>query len=231
MFESDFEFNGQAKPRRILQLLQDEAVEHASQLGFGWDALNERGMLWVLSKINLVFDTPVTRENGKFSLYTWPLAPGRFYVERCFAAIDENGRQLFSAISLWLIIDREQRRIVPAQKILNDIYDGVYSDVRCDAQADFARIRKDENFEFCYERQIMRSDLDKNGHVNNTNYANYALDVLPPQEIVNQLEIVYDKELKLHDKILISTMRIGKNVYVVGEREGTTCFSALLSCN
>lgn len=227
LFESDLESNGQVKPHRVMQLLQDVATTHAAQIGVGWDVLDRRGMLWILSKINLIFDVPVTLKNGVFSLYTWPLAPTKYFAERCFCAVGEDGRQLFSATSLWMIISREERKILPAFT-MNEFFKGEYSDEHSDAPNSFVRVRKDETFSFSYEKEIRRSDLDKNGHVNNTNYATFATDVLLPHEEVCGMQIVFDKELKLYDKIQVFDKRIGENVYIVGERDGQTSFSAVL---
>ncbi len=227
LYESDFECNGQVKPHRIMQLLQDVATEHGTIIGVGWDVLDSHGMLWVLSKINLVFSRPITMQNRNFTLYTWPLAPNKFFAERCFCAVDEKGEQLFSATSLWMIIGRDDRKILPAET-MNMFCHSDYSDLHADAPNAFLRVRKDETYEFCYEKEIRRSDLDKNGHVNNTNYILFALDVLPPNESISAVEIVYHKELKLHDKVQISCRRVGEKVFVVGENDGT-CFTTVFT--
>ena len=224
LFESDFEMNGQVKPLRIMQFLQDLAVDHAEILGVGWNVFDQNGILWVLSKVKIVFNKPVTRENSNFTLYTWPIAPNKFFAERCFVAVDEKGEQLFSATSLWMIISREQRKIVSAET-MNDFFGGEYDQIHSDASSVFTRIRKDDSFEFCYEKKIRRSDLDKNGHVNNTNYVTYALDVLPPQAKICSLEVVYNKELKYGDNVQIFYKMNGNDVFVVGEH-GETNFTA-----
>lgn len=225
LFESDLECNGQVKPFRVMQLLQDIATDHAESLGTGWNTFDKNGILWVLSKVKFVFDKPITRKNGNFTLYTWPLAPSKFFAERCFSAVDDNGEQLFSATSLWMIISRAERKILSAET-MNDFFSGEYSQIHSDTPCSFVRIRKDETFEYCYEREIRRSDLDKNGHVNNTNYITYALDVLPPQVKISQAEIVYNKELRYGDKVKIFSKREGDLIYVVGEH-GETNFTVM----
>ncbi len=227
LFESDFEFNGQAKPARIMQLMQDAATSHAEQLGVGWHALDQNGMLWVLSKVKTQFFAPVTRQNAQFTLYTWPLAPNRFYAERCFAAT-KGENLLFSTTSLWTIISRDERKIVPGT-VMNDFYHGEYSSVPADAGSDFARVRWDSDFRLCYQTTIRRSDLDQNGHVNNTNYVGLAEDVLPPQTLVSAWEIVYHKELKLGDVVDVWCKEQGKTISVVGRRGEETCFTALFT--
>ena len=72
--------------------MQDAATQHGEQLGLGWNAMDANGILWVLSKIKVVFDKPVTRKTQEFLLYTWPLAPTRFFAERCFTAVTDEDK-------------------------------------------------------------------------------------------------------------------------------------------
>lgn len=225
--ESDFEFNGQVKLFRIMQLLQNVATEHAKTIGMGWDALDNLGILWVLSKMKINFYREITMENGRFTLYTWPLAPHGLFVERCFSAVDENGNELFAATSLWLIISKKERKIMPAN-ITNDLYSGKYSQIHCSVVNNFRRIRKDDSYEFSYETQMRRSELDKNGHVNNTNYITFALDALRPEERVSSVEIVYNKELKIGEKLRVYAKREADVIYVTGESAEIN-FTAILT--
>ena len=205
LHESDFGFDQNVKMLRVLQFLQDAATQHGEQLGLGWNAMDANGILWVLSKIKVVFDKPVTRKTQEFLLYTWPLAPTRFFAERCFTAVTDEG-QIFSATSFWSLISKEQRKILPAEK-MNEFFHGEYSSAHCDASADYVRVRFDETFVPVYEKTVRRSDLDLNGHVNNTNYATYASDVLSPEEEILSMEIVFHKELKLGDTLTVYAKR------------------------
>lgn len=225
LHESDFGFDQNVKMLRVLQFLQDAATQHGEQLGLGWNAMDANGILWVLSKIKVVFDKPVTRKTQEFLLYTWPLAPTRFFAERCFTAVTDEG-QIFSATSFWSLISKEQRKILPAEK-MNEFFHGEYSSAHCDASADYVRVRFDETFVPVHEKTVRRSDLDLNGHVNNTNYATYASDVLSPEEEILSMEIVFHKELKLGDKLTVYAKRQDNFVTVVGRREDT-CFSAVI---
>ena len=224
--ESDFECNRQVKALRVMQLLQDVATEHAEQIGVGWNTMDKNGMLWILAKIRITFDYPVTKKNSRFKLYTWPLAPNRFYAERCFAAVED--KQLFSATSLWSIISKDGRKILPAET-MNLFFKGEYSEVHSDTTADFARVRLDDDYHFSYATTVFRSDLDHNGHVNNTVYVNYAMNVLAPQDKIRAIEIVYHKELKLGERFQVMYKREGDCVSVVGQRQDETCFTAFIT--
>lgn len=226
LFESDFDASRQVKLLRVMQLMQDVATTHATVLGLGWNEMDAAGMLWILSKVKVVFDEPVTRQTPLFTLYTWPRSPERVFSERCFVATDGE-KQLFSATTMWTLISRDQRKILPANT-MNNFFHGEYCQTRSDATADYARVRLDDTFDFCYEKTVFRSELDLNGHVNNTNYITYAVDVLPPRQEIWEMQLVYHKELKLGDKLQVYCKKQGAETLVVGQRNGESCFTALL---
>lgn len=226
LYESDFECNNQLKPYRAMQLMQDAATAHAEEIGVGWHNMDNHGLLWVLGKVHIVFDRPLTRADTNFTLYTWPLAPDRFYSERCFSAV-QNGEQVFCATSLWIMIERATRKIVPAVK-MNEFFHGEYDVEKSDVVGDFLRVRYDETFTHAYTKTVRRSDLDLNGHVNNTNYVTYALDVLLPSEQIKSVQIVYNKELVFGDVVEVYFKREQNLVTVVGLRQGETCFTVVL---
>lgn len=229
LYESDFDVSGQLKPCKVMENLQNIAADHAARLGFGWDALDGNSCLWVLSKIRIRFDRIIDKNVRHYTLYTWPLKPTRYFAERCFVALDDNGAQLFAATSIWLIIDRDSRKIVSSDR-LAEIYTCDFDSAHCDVPAQFERFRPDDGFALCYERTMRRSDLDVNRHVNNTNYVNFALDALGGQERVREIEIVYHKELLLGDAVRVLCKRADGNAYIVGEN-GETCFTVKLTLN
>lgn len=229
LFESDFECNGQLKPYRAMQLMQDAATTHAEQINLGWDNMDQHGILWVLSKVEIVFERPITRHTLNFNLYTWPLSPNRFYSERQFVA-ELNGEPLFYATTLWMLISRDTRKILPAET-MNEFFNGQYDTVKKDDLGNFLRVRLDDTFTHAYTKTVRRSDLDINGHVNNTNYVTYALDVLSASEQIKSLQIVYNKELVFGDQVEVYFKRERDVITVVGMRGDETCFTVVLQTN
>lgn len=215
--ESDFDVNGDIRLHRLMEILQDAATAHADLLGFGWDELDSQACLWVLSKIKMVFHKPITRKCGEITLYSWPLKPTRFFAERCFE-IYADGEHYLSATSLWLIIDRQTRRIATSDR-LESVYRADFDTAHSDCTAEFERVRRDDGYVFDYCRTIRRTDLDINGHANNTYYVNFALDALQREMRVTQAEITYLKELTAGDEVKIYSKTQGNCVYVVGERD------------
>lgn len=228
LFESDFDVTSHVNPRRVMELMQDAATSHADNLGIGWDYMDSQGLFWILSKVKIVFHKPLNRQTRDFMLYTWPVKANRLYAERRFKAVDECGEALFSSSTLWMIVERDSRRIA-SREVVARYYSFDFDSAECGCDVDFDRVRRDESYALCYERAIRRTDLDINKHVNNTNYIDYALDVLDETEQVTDVEIVYHKEMTLGDKVCVYSKRDSNSVYVVGERDGQTCFTIKLT--
>lgn len=227
LYESDFDVTANVKLHRVMELMQDAATTHADNLGVGWNDMDARGLFWVLSKVKITFCKPVDRKIRNFKLYTWPIAANRLYLERRFEAVDGQGEVLFGSSTLWMIVDKDSRAIV-SREVIAEYYDFDFDAAECVCGNGFDRIRRDDSYTFEYERQIRRTDLDINRHVNNTNYVNYALDVLGENERVTEAEIVYHKELTLGDAVKVYSKREQNVVYVAGERD-QICFTVKLT--
>lgn len=227
LYESDFDVTSNVKTHRIMELMQDAATTHADELGVGWDDMDKKGLFWVISKVKIVLYKPLDRHTRVFHLYTWPIAANRLYLERRFEAVNEQGEALFDCSTLWMIVERDTRKIA-SREVIAEYYDFDFDDAECRCGCSFDRVRRDDTYALSYERRIRRTDLDINKHVNNTNYINFALDVLGESEQVGEVEIVYHKELKLDDVVQVYSKRDGNAVYVVGERD-QTCFTAKLT--
>lgn len=228
LFESDFDVTSCVKTHRIMELMQDAATTHAEKLGIGWDYMDSQGLFWILSKVKIIFHKPLDRNTRGFKLYTWPIEANRLYMERRFEAVDEFGETLFSSSTLWMILERDSRKIA-SRDVVAKYYGFDFDTAQCCCDANFDRVRLDETYALAYTSEVRRTQLDINKHVNNTNYINYALDVLGLDDNVCAVEIVYNKELKLGDVVSVFNKRSDNNVYVVGKRDGEVCFTVKLT--
>lgn len=225
--ESDFDVSGEVKLRKVMELMQDIATEHADNLGFGWDDMSANGLYWIVSKVKIVFDRRPCRDTRRFFLYTWPIAFGKLFVERRFTAVDEQGNTLFRSSTLWMMADKQTRKLAPSD-VVTRYYKGDFDGADCGCDTNYARLRKTDGFSLRYRRTIRRSDLDINRHVNNTAYVNFAVDALGETERVNYVEIVYHKELRLNDEIDVYLHDACGFAEVLGERSGELCFTVKL---
>lgn len=197
---ADFDCYRRILPSAVLDLFQVVAGEHAIALGCGFEALYKQNLLWVLvrTKYEIISEPEIYQT---VIVKTWPLPPSRAGFQREYLMEDERGNPLIKGTSDWMIIDLEQRRLVSKPDI--------YPDLDFITKKSFdERVKKVLDFEPTDGGVTLCpgfSQLDMNGHVNNTKYANYALDVLNPteDEVIKAFQIDYRHEIKLGDEIKV----------------------------
>lgn len=212
---SDFDCREKLLPGAILDIFQVVAGQHAYDLGCGVGPLMERSLLWVLirTKYEVLKDPEMYQ---KVRVKTWPLPPTRVGFQREYLMESLNGEILIKASSDWVIINSESRKIVPAE----DIYPKGLE--YCTVKNFEKRLGKVPSFDKTENSVTLCpgfSQLDMNGHVNNTKYANYAIDALDPKEneIFTSFQIDYRHEVKKGDTLKVSAHRDGETALVKGE--------------
>ena len=164
---------GYLKPSQILFIAQDMGGRHCKELTLSYDDMAARGLFWAVSR-HRVQITRLPREGEAISVETWPLPNTRVAYPRSTVAYDEKGRELFRSISLWVLMDRESRSLIVPDKsgiavrgvvrgnelaVPNNLLPAVLS--HHDAHT------------------VRFSELDVNGHANNTRYLDWIEDLLP----------------------------------------------------
>ena len=93
---------------------------------------------------------------------------------RATAGFDEAGNELFRVISLWVIMDKTTRAMIRPDKSGVDVLGTVQgSELKAPAGLPAG------DFENRQLRSVCFSDLDVNGHMNNTRYLDWICDLLP----------------------------------------------------
>ena len=222
---ADFDCYDRIHPSSILSLFQDVAGIHANELGIGFAALMENKTIWVLTKVCYeLVRTPRRYETVR--VRTWPLPPGRvnFRREYCIERLD--GTVLVQGTSEWVVVHSEKRRVLPAA----DVYP---SDDYCTDTCFPGRLAKVPLFDVEDEgREVVPgfTQLDINGHINNTCYADFVMDALSPaaDTAVTGLQIDYHRELMAGQRFTLHLHREGEVLLACGSAEGERMFSCRL---
>lgn len=223
LISRNVDFAGRWRPDDIFYAMQESAATHSDILGCGYEALIGRGMAWALMRTYLEMDIyPMI--GTKISLKTWPGPARRGIYPRYFVFEDQDGARLGAASSLWLVLDLKSRSMAdPAAS-------GVKFDTP-DIQPSVGLPGKsaavlDGTF---WRRRAEYTDLDVNGHVNNTKYISWLLDAVGTEaltsSVVRTLNINYSKEILPLSDIDIR-FSAGKDGFrMEGEVDGHSCFS------
>ena len=221
----DFDRFAHLQPAAVLDIFQDIAgVSADATPGMGYDELRERGIFWAVARIRFeIVETPSLHE--QVVVRTWPLAPTRVGFQREYTIRALDGRMLVKGTSEWVAMDFDKRTFVS----ILDVYDGP-QDFSEEKNFD-TRTRKLRDFEATGPSLHLRpgyTDIDVNGHVNNTKYANFALDALQPgaEERMRSFQIDYRHEVHEGQELDILTAR-GQDVLDAKgvDPDGNVCFA------
>ncbi|HOV26690.1 MAG TPA: thioesterase [Pseudobacteroides sp.] len=170
---SDVDFTKSLKLSALFNYFQDIACVGAESLGIGIDTLIEKyNVTWVITRFRInIFRNPVLNE--KITIETWHHGHKRLEFERDFRVLDSDGNVIASAASAWIILDIKTREIRRPELITYDP-----STIRDERAIDgkFGRLRAVGELEAVYKKRIGYSDIDLNGHINNSKYVDYAMD-------------------------------------------------------
>ncbi|MDR0817018.1 MAG: hypothetical protein LBN35_00095 [Clostridiales Family XIII bacterium] len=171
---SHVDFRRELRMIQAFMWFQDIAAAHADNLGAGVTKLvTERNVAWVIMRMRVEVDRmPLLDE--EITIGTWPQATGPLY-ERDYDIVSraKDGESLIRAASVWIIMDLETRDIV--KNFLVDYHE-------IDPLRDRAlgiklrQLKAPDGLTPVSEKRISYSDLDYNGHINNTKYLDYIYD-------------------------------------------------------
>lgn len=164
---------GRMKPSSILYLAQEMGGRHGELMSVGYDTLYQRRLFWAVTRHRVqISRLPVSGE--KLRLETWPLPATRVAFPRSVIAYDEAGNECFRAMTLWVLMDVDTRNmILPGKSGISVI--GTIRGNELPAPGGLIPRASGSST----TRSVRFSDLDRNGHMNNTRCMDWAADLLP----------------------------------------------------
>lgn len=166
---------GRLKPSMILYYVQEVAGKHFDSISMDYDSLARKGMLWAIIRQRVQI-TRLPNRGETIRLETWPMPTTRVAYPRSVVAYDAWGNEVFRSISVWVLMDRNTRNmILPAKSgiAVAGTLRGNELAVPGALPAKLLRSRR--------SRPVCFTDLDRNGHMNNTRYLDWIDDLLPSE--------------------------------------------------
>ena len=186
--------HGRLKLSALLYFAQAAAEGHCQELSLGWEALHEQNLFWAVVRHKVqISRLPMIGET--VTVKTWPMPTTRTAFPRACAGYDERGNELFRCISLWVLMDCNTRAMVLPGKSGIEV-EGLLTGSELAPPASLApQVYGNQML-----RQVNFSDLDRNGHMNNTKYLDWVEDLLGShfhqQHTPKELTICYLNEAK-----------------------------------
>ncbi|PZX55978.1 acyl-ACP thioesterase [Algoriphagus ratkowskyi] len=205
-FQKDFEVrsyqvdpDGKLSLTALSNLFQEIAWRHADSADFGRN-LQEQHLSWIMARMDIKCEN-LPSWGDSIKVYTAGRGQDKLFAFREFLVTDFQGVVLAHAMSSWVLMNVQSKRILRPEKVLSaELFNPEEKPawqpekIKCEGE-----LLKSEKLKVRY------SDLDLNNHVNNTSYVRWVENILrengcdTPRFLINYLaECVKEDELDIH---------------------------------
>jgi acyl-ACP thioesterase len=219
----DVDFTQKIKLSAVFNYFQEVASLHSENLGMGFNTIEENyGLAWVLTRIKVDIDRyPIWNEEVIFE--TWPQYPKKFHFDRDYLIKDLSGNIIARAVSVWVILDIKTREIKKTDT-LSTKFPEPLSERALSNQIE--KIKPCSSTIPVYKKMIGCSDIDINGHLNNSRYVDFIMDCFTIEDLrkyhAKSIQINYINETLPGDTIILSRSiedPSSDTIYIQGIRE------------
>ena len=224
----DTDANRQVSPSHVLAYMQETANHHLRAFGMTLDELRDRrGLGFILSRIAIRMYEPL-HAYDEIDVETWVCESRGLSFIRCFRIL--RGQSVIAeAYSVWALLNLRERKLLPVSEFPYDIEPEPPLGGELTARVRYPAL---STMAFVGDRKIVYSDIDYNGHMNNTHYPNMICDFTPDirSKRVTGItlsfvhEAAYDHTLKVYR----SEKEDGSYFFRTVNEEDTVCLEALL---
>ena len=186
----DTDANRQVRPSQMLVYMQETANYHMQSVGQSLDDVRDQsGLAFILTRMTINFHAPLLAHED-IRVRTWIGEGKGLNFPRCFSVERENGEIVAQGSSQWALIDLNTHLPVKASS-----FSFAYPPEEPLPFTTPRRFVLPETMSEVGQRRIVYSDLDYNGHMNNTRYPDMLCDFLPA-EVVPHIRTMHFNYLK-----------------------------------
>lgn len=212
----------------LMKLHQEIGERHVTEFGTSSAFLRDKlGVAFIFTKLKIkIHRLPKTADNIKVLTWCSELKGIRFY--RNYIVMSENNELLTETKAEVVIMNRSDRRLVRPKEVEgfgNYLYNyDLVNGCEKPSKVDFP-----EAFNTSFKRQIRFSDIDFNGHVNNTVYADICFDCLDGETLKKtpkSVEINFVNEIMPDEELCVSFSSNEQTKLFSGSVSDRHCFTA-----
>ena len=206
----------------VLRYQQEAGEQHLGPAGLGWRDLSGHGIAFVASRWHAVIHR-LPRLEETVTLTTWHRDRKGPRFTRCYEWRDESGALLIEGAMQFALVSVAEHRLLRGDEFMERApLPDTDRTVSC---GDPGRIPVAETTP-CGTYTVRRSDMDRNGHMNNTHYADLMLDFIPDGRVPALVDLHFAGESRRGDTIAVSCAHGADATTVVGETTRGRTFAA-----
>ena len=194
---SEIDHRGTMTLPALINYFQDCSTFHSEAVGLGMDRLRHDRKAWVLSYWQVIVNR-YPKMGEKITTGTFATEFKGLYGNRNFYMKDGTGELIARANSIWVFMDLEKGR--PSRPTAEHI-DPYGTCEPLDMPYEGRKITLPEQCEAGEPFPVRKYHIDTNEHVNNCQYVQMALEIVPGDIQVRQLRVEYKKSAVLGDMI------------------------------
>jgi len=215
------DFTEKATITVISRFLLDAASIHAQERGFGYEHILKDNVAWVLSRLSIQMEE-YPGQNEDFTVETWIESVARTFTQRCFCFINQSGKVIGYARTIWAAIDLQTRRPIDIPSWRPDMLQYLEEEKPCPIEK-MSKIPQLDGIESCMGYTVRYSDIDINKHINSAKYIEHAINTFDlnifRENFIHKFEIVYLAEGIFGDKLKLYKQTVSEDEYVIDTKK------------
>jgi len=210
---------GRLKASGILYFAQEAAGGHCRLLQLDWDTLAKKKLFWAVLRYRVLVNR-LPRVGETITVETWPMPTTRVAFPRATVALDKDGNELFCLVGIWVLMDMESRTMVLPGKT-GIALPGTVRGLEPALPTSIAPAKTENGVRRC----VAFSDLDRNGHMNNTRYMEWINDLVCAEfhreHPVKEFTLCYLSEAREGEELTLGYKQENGVLQVEGTRDAT----------
>lgn len=221
----------------LLRLASDAGVQNYRLKGLPREKLEEAGYAILVSRTSFRLHR-LPAEGEEVTLATLEEKPEPLLLVRSYTLLGKGDEVLAEGVGKWIVVDTKSRRIIPSSRFAMRCPSDIKKEHDC---LPAGKIAKCDGMIKAGERRIVWSDLDANGHTNNSRYAEFVMDAVGTDYVkdkrITDFRINFNQEAKLGEVLSVyagcdegqEAEHEEKRIYVEGTLEGSEGKKSMVS--
>jgi medium-chain acyl-[acyl-carrier-protein] hydrolase len=219
---SDCDAAKRLKLSSLLRAIEEISIADTTRLHMGREKTLDKGLLWVIARISIKINA-LPRYDDFVKLITYPEKREHVLFPRYYVLKNATGKSYLEAESLWTLIDEKTRKPVNPKD-----YGILIRGFPFKKENEILPIVQPLPIQKSSSRIVTYSELDLNGHMTNTRYADWFVDAFAEELKTKELSsfnLAFRQEAKEGESLTLGMGEEQNKVYLSGSKEGVEVFA------